>query len=110
MARSRYKSEAKYKASLKHSAACNKGRRELIKKYGKDYMKDKDASHTSKGKVRAESRGKNQGEGRPKKGKEKYAKGRGEVSTKLNKKRGRPPKKSSTTSRRGKSSGSKNKK
>ena len=88
MSRDRFKTEAAYKKSLKHSASCNKARRELVKKHGKSYMKGKDASHTSDGKAKAESSKTNQK--RSKSGNGRLAKGKGTVKAKLNKSAGRP--------------------
>ncbi len=72
MARSRYKSAAKYKKSVDHSNQCNKLRRALEKKYGKKYMKGKDAAHTGKDTAKPVKRENNQGKGRKKQGREKY--------------------------------------
>ena len=96
MARDRFKSEKAYKKSLLHSASCNKARRELVKKHGKAYMKNKDASHTADGKAKAESSKTNQK--RAKKGNGRLAKGKGTVTAKLNKSVGRP--KGSTTKKK----------
>lgn len=95
MAKSRYKDMAKYRKSLKATAEANKARREAVKKYGKKALKGKHLSHAKNGTATIES-GKTNVR-RPRKGKGSKAPVRGAFSTKLNSRRGRP-------------SGSKNKK